>query len=42
MKTLRNIWAVCILFILVLGSIYMGWATPDEAAGVGVIGAILV
>jgi C4-dicarboxylate transporter, DctM subunit len=41
-RTLRNIWAVCILFILVLGSIYMGWATPDEAAGVGVIGAILV
>ena len=41
-KTLRNIWAVGILFILVLGSIYMGWATPDEAAGVGVMGAILV
>jgi tripartite ATP-independent transporter DctM subunit len=41
-RTLRNIWAVCILFLLVLGSIYMGLATPDEAAGVGVIGAILV
>ena len=41
-RTLKNIWGVCILFILVLGSIYIGWATPDEAAGVGVIGAILV
>lgn len=25
----------------VLGSLYMGWATPTEAAGVGVLGAIL-
>jgi C4-dicarboxylate transporter DctM subunit len=41
-RTLKNIWAVAILFILVLGSIYLGWATPDEAAGVGVIGAIIV
>jgi C4-dicarboxylate transporter, DctM subunit len=41
-RTLKNIWAVSILFALVLGSIYMGWATPDEAAGVGVMGAILV
>lgn len=41
-RTLKNIWSVAILFILVLGSIYMGWATPDEAAGVGVIGSILV
>ena len=42
MKTLRNIWAICLLFLIVLGSIYLGWATPDEAAGVGVFGAFLL
>ena len=25
----------------VLGSLYMGWATPTEAAGVGVAGAVI-
>ena len=35
----RNVWAVMALFALVLGAIYAGWATPDEAAAVGVVGA---
>ena len=30
---------VVALFALVLGAIYAGWATPDEAAAVGVVGA---
>jgi len=30
------------LIVLVLGSIFMGWATPTEAAGVGAFGAILL
>jgi tripartite ATP-independent transporter DctM subunit len=38
--TVRNLWAVAALFILVLGAIYAGWATPDEAAAVGVVGAV--
>ena len=42
LRTLRRIWAVFILFSLVLGSIYLGWATPDEAAGVGVVGSLLL
>jgi tripartite ATP-independent transporter DctM subunit len=29
-----------IIFIIVMGSIYAGWATPTEAAGIGVIVAI--
>ena len=41
-RTLRKIWAVALLLFIVLGAIYLGWATPDEAAGVGVIGALLV
>ena len=31
---------VIILIFIVLGSIYMGWATPTEAAAVGVAGAL--
>jgi len=31
-----------ILVMLVLGSIFGGWATPTEAAGVGALGAILL
>ncbi len=30
------------IFLLVMGSIYLGWATPTEAAGVGVVGALLL
>ena len=30
------------LIVLVLGSIFAGWATPTEAAGVGAFGAILL
>ncbi len=37
-----NIWTVAFLFAFVLGSIYAGWATPDEAAAVGVLGAFLL
>lgn len=31
-----------LLVVLVLGSIFGGWATPTEAAGVGALGAILL
>ena len=30
------------LIIFVIGSMYMGWATPTEAAGVGALGAVLL
>ena len=46
----RELWAMIIktfsppafLILLVLGSIFAGWATPTEAAGVGCAGAILL
>ena len=31
-----------LLFLLVVGSIYAGWATPTESAALGVIGALLL
>lgn len=30
------------IFFLVVGSIYLGWATPTEAASLGVLGALLL
>ena len=38
---LRGIIMPAVLIVMVLGSIYLGWATPSEAAGVGCIGAII-
>jgi len=41
-KAVKNLWMVVLLFGVVLGSIYTGWTTPDEAAAVGVVGAFLL
>jgi tripartite ATP-independent transporter DctM subunit len=40
--SLKGVWAVLALFILVLGGIYMGVFTPTEAGAVGAGGAILI
>ena len=40
--SLRKLWAAVLLIFAVLGSIYMGVATPTEAAGVGAIGALII
>ncbi|PSL18971.1 TRAP transporter large permease [Shimia abyssi] len=31
-----------LIFVLVIGSIYAGWATPTEAAAIGVVGALAI
>jgi tripartite ATP-independent transporter DctM subunit len=49
-KTQREFWRMILLsflpptflIVLVLGSIFGGWATPTEAAGVGAFGALLL
>lgn len=49
-QTTGELWALILksfappafLIFLVLGSIFLGWATPTEAAGVGCFGAILL
>jgi len=38
-QALRQIWAVLVLFGLVMGGIYGGWFTATEGAGVGAAGA---
>jgi tripartite ATP-independent transporter DctM subunit len=40
--SLRKSWAVLLLFILVIGGIYMGIFTPTEAGAIGAFGAILI
>ncbi|WP_449285405.1 TRAP transporter large permease [Marinobacter sp. PE14] len=39
-KGLIELFPVLSLFLIVVGSIYAGWATPTEAAAVGVAGAL--
>lgn len=42
LKELRKIWGIVVLFFGVIGSIYLGLATPTEAAGFGAFGALLL
>jgi len=39
--SLKNTWVVLLLFVVVIGGIYLGIFTPTEAAGVGACGAFL-
>lgn len=41
-KALKDVWAAVALVLVVLGSIYLGVATPTEAAGLGAVGAFVV
>lgn len=41
-RSLVDLIPIVILFALIVGSIYRGWATPTEAAAVGVAGALLI
>jgi tripartite ATP-independent transporter DctM subunit len=42
LNALKDVWAALALVLIVLGSIYLGVATPTEAAGLGAIGAFIV
>src|SRR6201987_5787457 len=39
---LRDIWAMLLLFIFVIGGLYGGLFTPTEAGGVGAAGALII
>ncbi len=41
-RSLKNTWAIFLLFSLVIGGLYTGWFTPTEAAGAGAFGAFLI
>ncbi len=40
--SLRHLLPIVVLFLVVIGSIYAGWATPTESAAVGVAIAMLI
>ncbi|MFZ5511904.1 MAG: TRAP transporter large permease [Pseudomonadota bacterium] len=40
--SLAELWPTMLLFLVVLGGMYLGWFTVTEAAGVGATGALLV
>ncbi|MDO9535177.1 MAG: TRAP transporter large permease subunit [Bacillota bacterium] len=42
LRDLAVIWPIFMLIIVVLGSMYLGYVTPTEAAGVGAFGAFLI
>ncbi|MEZ5815740.1 MAG: TRAP transporter large permease [Hyphomicrobiaceae bacterium] len=42
LRSLKGVWGMLLLMMLVMGSMYTGIATPTEAAGVGAIGALLI
>ncbi len=41
-RSLKGIWGMIVIIMLVMGSMYTGLATPTEAAGVGALGALLM
>ncbi len=41
-SSLKNVWGMVCLFLLVLGGIYLGIFTPTEAGAVGAFGAIVI
>jgi len=41
LSSLKYMWPVLILFLIIMGGLYMGLFTPTEAAGVGAFGALL-
>jgi tripartite ATP-independent transporter DctM subunit len=42
LRNLLDILPPLLIFLLVMGSIYLGWATPSESAAVGVVGALII
>jgi len=42
LRVLVQLVPIILLFTIIIGSIYKGWATPTEAAAVGVAGAIVI
>ncbi len=41
-QSLRDLWAVTLLFLLVLGGIYVGWFMVQEAAAIGAAGTLFI
>ncbi|MCG8336230.1 MAG: TRAP transporter large permease subunit, partial [Proteobacteria bacterium] len=40
--SIKDVWHVALLFLVVIGGIYSGVITPTEAGGIGAIGALII
>ena len=41
MESLKGIWGVAVLFLIVMGGIFVGWFTPNEGAAIGALMALV-
>jgi len=41
MVSIKGSWFVVLLFLIVIGGLYMGWFSPTEAAGIGAFGVFI-
>ncbi len=41
-RALSGVWGMLVLFLIVMGGIYVGFFTPTEAAGIGATGAFVI
>ena len=41
-RALGSVWGTAVLFLVVIGGLYVGWFSPTEAASVGACGAFLL
>ena len=42
LRSLTRVWSIVLLFSVVIGGLYLGVFSPNEAAGVGAFGALLI
>jgi tripartite ATP-independent transporter DctM subunit len=42
LRALRDVWGPAVLFLLVIGGLYIGVFSPTEAASIGAVGALLL
>ncbi len=42
LAAMADVWPVLLIFLLVIGGIYLGWFTPTEAAAIGAVGTGLI
>jgi len=40
--SLKSSWSAVVLFLFVLGGLYMGWFTPTEAGAIGAFGSLVI
>lgn len=42
LKALTKMWSALVLFLIVIGGIYLGWFSANEAAGIGAFGTLVI